>query len=58
MANPKGRPKVENKWAWILIVSTSVSSSLSLLQYENDNQSVRTFINIFITRHNKKKVKN
>lgn len=41
--------KIENKWAWILIVSTSVSSSLSLLQYENDNQSVRTFINIFIT---------
>ena len=41
--------KIENKWAWILIVSTSLSSTFSLLQYENENEDLRIFINIFIT---------
>jgi Ca2+/Na+ antiporter len=41
--------KVENHWAWILIVTTSLSSTFSILQYNNDNQEFETCINIFIT---------
>jgi len=41
--------KVENYWAWVLIVTTSLSSTVSILQYNNDNQEFEMFINILIT---------
>ena len=41
--------KIENYWAWLIIVLSALASTISLLQYNNDNEYFETTINIFIT---------
>ena len=41
--------KIENYWAWMLIILTSLSSTISLLQYNNEIAELELTINISIT---------
>jgi len=41
--------KIENYWAWALIILTSLSSTISLLQYNNEIEELELAINISIT---------
>ena len=41
--------KIENYWAWLIIVFSALSSTISLIQYNNDIHELELTINILIT---------
>jgi len=41
--------KIENYWAWLIIVLSALASTLSLIQYNNTSQYLETVVNILIT---------
>jgi hypothetical protein len=41
--------KIENSWAWILIVLSALSSTISLIQFDRDRENLVLTANIFIT---------
>ena len=41
--------KIENSWAWMLIVLSALSSTISLIQFDKDREELVLTVNIFIT---------
>ena len=41
--------KIENYWAWLIIVFSALSSTISLLQYNNQNEMFETGVKVTIT---------
>lgn len=41
--------KIENYWAWLIIVFSALSSTISLLQYNNQNPMFETAVKVTIT---------